>query len=75
MNYVNQLAKISEDGQQSYYPWPIKTLVPNLEERGPGGDISNKSSNALRNVEREQWTTTYDRNHTGMEPRNTRVAS
>ena len=32
--------------------------------------ISANTANALRNVERNQWQTTYDRTHTGLGPAN-----
>lgn len=32
--------------------------------------VSLRTANALRNVERDQWQTTYDRQHTGLGPAN-----
>lgn len=32
--------------------------------------ISDKSANTTRNLERQQWKTTYERNHTGIGPAN-----
>ena len=67
----DQEVKSPNVGHVQYYPWPPKTLVPNLEQRDESicanGDmtISKRSANALRNVERDQWTTTYNRSHTG----------
>ncbi|XP_064644813.1 uncharacterized protein LOC135498467 isoform X2 [Lineus longissimus] len=57
-------------GQQQYYPSPPKTLVPNLEKRPPSQQIAPKTANTLRNIERGQWQTTYDLNHTGLGPSN-----
>ena len=63
--------KSPEGGQQIYYPIAPKTLVPNLQARNDGQCIAGNmkvhdvTANALRNVERNQWKTTYDLNHTG----------
>ena len=66
-------------GQQGYYPTPPKTFVPNLDKRDDNKlfsdytgnmQISARTANAARNVEREQWQTTYDLTHTGLGPAN-----
>ena len=33
-------------------------------------EVSERTATAMRNVERDQWETTYDRNHTGLGPAN-----
>lgn len=33
-------------------------------------NLSDHSANALRNIERDQWQTTYDLQHTGIGPSN-----
>ncbi|XP_013388265.1 uncharacterized protein LOC106157223 isoform X2 [Lingula anatina] len=53
-----------------YYPIPPKVVVPNLKQRSPEQTLSPATANALRNVEREQWQTTYQQNHTGLGPTN-----
>ena len=58
------------DGRQEFYPIPPKTVAPNLQARGPEMRLSQRSANALRNIERDQWQTTYDRNNTGLGPTN-----
>jgi len=46
-------------------------VVPNLQQRqGTEQALSARSANATRNVERQQWKTTYDVNHTGIGPSN-----
>ncbi|KAF6030783.1 C7orf31 [Bugula neritina] len=57
--------------KQSYYPTPTSLVVPNLQQRqGTEQALSARSANATRNVERQQWKTTYDVNHTGIGPSN-----
>lgn len=65
----NQLVKV-HDGRQEFYPIPLKTVAPNLQARGPEMRLSQRSANALRNIERDQWQTTYDRSNTGLGPTN-----
>ena len=64
-----QLVKV-HDGRQQFYPIPPKIVAPNLQSREGDMRVSLRTANALRNVERDQWQTTYDRNHTGLGPAN-----
>jgi len=64
-----QLPK-AHGGRQQYYPIPPKTVVPNLQDRSPNMKLSGRTANSLRNIERDQWQTTYDMNHTGLGPAN-----
>ncbi|XP_074653332.1 uncharacterized protein LOC141907550 [Tubulanus polymorphus] len=66
----NQLVKSGHSGRQQFYPTPIKYLVPNLEKRRPDQQICERTANALRNVERSHWKTTYDLENTGHGPSN-----
>lgn len=63
----HQLVK-AKGGRQQYYPTPLKVVCPNLQDRAD--KLSDKSANALRNIERNQWQTTYDLNNTGLGPLN-----
>ncbi|KAJ8307311.1 hypothetical protein KUTeg_015395 [Tegillarca granosa] len=65
----HQLVK-AHGGKQQYYPIPPKTVAPNIQERPPELQVSERTANAMRNVERDQWQTTYDLNHTGIGPSN-----
>lgn len=65
----NQLVKV-HGGAQQYYPIPPKVVVPNLQNRTGDLKVSLRTANAMRNVERDQWQTTYDRAHTGLGPNN-----
>ncbi|KAL3836233.1 hypothetical protein ACJMK2_021672 [Sinanodonta woodiana] len=65
----NQLVK-AHGGRQQYYPIPPKVVTPNLQNRWPEMRVSMRTANALRNMERDQWQTTYDLNHTGIGPSN-----
>lgn len=57
--------------KQAYYPTPTSMVVPNLLPReGTEHAISDKTANATRNLERQQWKTTYDVNHSGIGPIN-----
>ena len=69
LNPSRQLVKV-HDGRQEFFPIPPKIVAPNLQNRAPDMKISLRSANALRNVERDQWQTTYDRNHSGIGPFN-----
>lgn len=53
-----------------YYPTPIKQIAPNLQERPPEYQVSERSENVLRNLERDQWLTTHNLNYTGLGPAN-----
>ena len=64
-----QLVK-AHDGRQEFYPIPPKVVAPNLQKRGPEMSVMERSANVLRNIERDQWQTTYDRSHTGLGPAN-----
>jgi hypothetical protein len=46
------------------------TDTPNLQSRAPDMSLSDNTANSLRNVERDQWQTTYDLQHTGIGPSN-----
>ena len=67
----SKIARSHEGGQQVYYPTAPKMYVPNLEERSDSQCIAGnmkvppRTANASRNVERSQWKTTYDLQHTG----------
>ena len=65
----HQLVK-THGGRQQFYPIPPKTVVPNLQSRAPDMSLSDNTANSLRNVERDQWQTTYDLQHTGIGPSN-----
>ena len=64
--------------KQTYYPTPVTLLKPNAStsERSSSkcvrGDMVVSAHNAdiAKNLERDQWTTTYDRTHTGLGPAN-----
>ena len=68
--------KSPNGGKQPYYPTPTKIFAPNLDQRSDNRcivgnmQISAQTSTATRNVERDQWQTTYDRDHTGLGPAN-----
>ncbi|KAL5010406.1 hypothetical protein ScPMuIL_012711 [Solemya velum] len=65
----DQLAK-AQGGRQQFYPIPIKTVVPNLEKRPPDMMVSDHTADTMRNIERDQWQTTYDTQMTGIGPSN-----
>ena len=65
-----QQVKSPSGGQQQYYPTPQKTVVPNPRDRWPEHKVSDKTANATKNVEREQWLTTYKLSHSGLGPFN-----
>ncbi|XP_070535443.1 uncharacterized protein [Ptychodera flava] len=65
-----QLARSTYGGRQQYYPTPPKMVIPNHDARKLDNMLNPRTTNALRNVERSQWTTTYDRNFTGYGPAN-----
>ena len=69
MLYLLQLVKV-HDGRQEFYPIPPKVVAPNLQDRSPEMRVSQRSANALRNLERDQWQTTYDRSNSGIGPIN-----
>ena len=69
MLYLLQLVKV-HDGRQEFYPIPPKVVAPNLQDRSPEMCVSQRSANALRNLERDQWQTTYDRSNSGIGPIN-----
>lgn len=58
----------AQGGRQQFYPTPQKVVCPNLQDRAD--KLSERSANALRNIERNQWQTTYDLNNTGLGPYN-----
>ncbi|XP_062592501.1 uncharacterized protein LOC134253941 [Saccostrea cucullata] len=63
----HQLVK-AHGGRQQYYPTPPKVVCPNLQDRAE--KITERSANAMRNLERNHWQTTYDLNNTGLGPLN-----
>ena len=67
--YCLQLVK-AHNGRQDFYPIPPKIVAPNLQNRSGDMRVNLRTANALRNVERDQWQTTYDRQHTGLGPAN-----
>lgn len=65
-----QLVK-TQGGKQQFYPIPPKTVMPNIPaDRWQNMKLSDRTANALRNVERDHWQTHYDRQHTGIGPTN-----
>lgn len=57
--------------RSEYYPTPTSMLVPNLLDRsGTEHALSDTNANVTRNLERQQWKTTYERNHSGIGPVN-----
>jgi len=58
------------NGRQEFYPIPPKIVAPNLQSRQGEMQVSVPTATALRNVERDQWQTTYNRQHTGLGPAN-----
>lgn len=65
-----QQRKTPTSGQQQFYPIPPKAVLPNHPTRSYDHSLHPKTANALRNVERAQWQTTYNRNFTGYGPAN-----
>ncbi|KAK6969931.1 hypothetical protein BgiMline_025547 [Biomphalaria glabrata] len=68
-HFFDQQSKIHGNRLQ-YYPTPIKQIAPNLQERPPEYQVSERSENVLRNLERDQWLTTHNLNYTGLGPAN-----
>jgi hypothetical protein len=65
-----QNRKTPTSGQQSFYPIPPKSVLPSHAPRHLDHSIHPRTANALRNVERSQWVTTYGKNFTGYGPAN-----
>ncbi|XP_077993001.1 uncharacterized protein LOC144447016 [Glandiceps talaboti] len=65
-----QLARSTYGGKQQYYPTPPKMVIPNHDARSLDNTLNPRTATALRNVERSQWHTTYQRNFTGFGPAN-----
>ncbi|XP_071825229.1 uncharacterized protein [Apostichopus japonicus] len=65
-----QQRKTPTSGQQQFYPIPPKAVLPNHPTRSLDHTLNPKTANALRNIERAQWQTTYNRNFTGYGPAN-----
>ncbi|XP_071943557.1 uncharacterized protein [Antedon mediterranea] len=65
-----QQRKTPHSGQQQFYPVPPKAVLPNHAPRQLDYTINPKTANALRNVERSQWVTTYSKQYTGYGPAN-----
>ncbi|XP_022100502.1 uncharacterized protein LOC110984527 isoform X2 [Acanthaster planci] len=65
-----QNRKTPTSGQQNFYPIPPKAVLPSHAPRSLDFSIHPRTANALRNVERSQWVTTYNKNFTGYGPAN-----
>ncbi|XP_071789346.1 uncharacterized protein [Asterias amurensis] len=65
-----QNRKTPTGGQQTFYPIPPKAVLPSHAPRHLDFSIHPRTANALRNVERSQWVTTYSKNFTGYGPAN-----
>ncbi|XP_014859822.1 PREDICTED: uncharacterized protein C7orf31 homolog [Poecilia mexicana] len=55
---------------QIFYPAPPKTILPNPKLRQWDLSLSERTSNILRNLERELWITSYQMDFTGSGPAN-----
>ncbi|CAM4594605.1 sperm-associated microtubule inner protein 4 [Lepidochelys kempii] len=62
--------KFVEGSSQIYYPKPPKTVAPNATCNPLEPNLSSRTTNMLRNVERAQWITTYNHDFTGRGPMN-----
>lgn len=68
----DQYPKDSKTPRQRYYPSPTTLLAPNVEDRADDkcyrGNmvVSQTTADATKNVERNQWLSTYQLNHTGL---------
>ncbi|XP_053876425.1 uncharacterized protein C7orf31 homolog [Malaclemys terrapin pileata] len=62
--------KFVEGNSQIYYPKPPKTVAPNATCNPLEPNLSPRTTNMLRNVERAQWITTYNHDFTGRGPMN-----
>nr|XP_002122461.1 uncharacterized protein LOC100179710 [Ciona intestinalis] len=67
---IYQLKKTPISGRQAFYPTPPKMVHPNTRLRSEEQTLELRSVNCLRNIERDQWKTTYDYNYTGNGPSN-----
>ncbi|ELU01610.1 hypothetical protein CAPTEDRAFT_227900 [Capitella teleta] len=73
----DQFPKSPWNEKQDFYPIPPKLFVPSHKKRSNGncirGDlqVSTATADTTKNVEQNQWNTTYDLNHTGLGPSNT----
>uniref|UniRef100_A0A8C4YK85 Sperm microtubule inner protein 4 n=1 Tax=Gopherus evgoodei TaxID=1825980 RepID=A0A8C4YK85_9SAUR len=65
-----QFPKFVEGSNQIYYPKPPKTVAPNTTCNPLEPNLSPRTTNMLRNVERAQWITTYNHDFTGIGPMN-----
>ena len=65
-----QQVKSPNSGQQQFYPIPPKSILPNHAPRKLDNTLNPHTANALRNVERSQWNTTYSNNFSGYGPSN-----
>ncbi|XP_012939700.1 uncharacterized protein LOC101853704 [Aplysia californica] len=68
-NYFDQQSKIHGNRQQ-FYPIPPKQTAPNLQDRPLDQQLSDKSQNVLRNIERNQWIPSQKLDYTGLGPAN-----
>lgn len=70
----DQIPKSPTNMKQDFYPIPPKVFVPSHKKRSDSScirgnmEVSARTADTTKNVEREQWQTTYDRNHTGLGP-------
>jgi len=65
----DQQAKICGNRQQ-FYPTPPSQATPNLQQRPPSQQLSIRSANVLRNIERSQWLPSSRLDYTGLGPAN-----
>ncbi|XP_025034894.1 sperm-associated microtubule inner protein 4 [Pelodiscus sinensis] len=62
--------KFVEGSSQIYYPKPPKIVAPNSTCNLLENNLSSRTANMLRNVEKAQWITTYNYDFTGRGPMN-----
>ncbi|XP_019364152.1 PREDICTED: uncharacterized protein C7orf31 homolog isoform X2 [Gavialis gangeticus] len=65
--YVH-LPKFVEGSGQRYYPKPPKTVAPNTTFKPLVPNLSARTTNMLRNLERSHWITSYHHDFTGRGP-------
>ncbi|XP_050407374.1 uncharacterized protein LOC126822486 [Patella vulgata] len=69
-NHFDQVVK-THGNRQTFYPIPQKSIAPNPQQRPIEHQISERTADTMRNVERSQWLTTKQLDYTGMGPSNT----
>ncbi|XP_046704464.1 uncharacterized protein C7orf31, partial [Silurus meridionalis] len=67
--FQNHIKPVKGDTQE-FYPQPLKTLCPNQTLRDWKNTLLERTANALRNLEKSQWLTSYQLNYTGSGPTN-----